>query len=46
MVIRAAHLGSHETLKREEIVSIEKVLYTAHANAATRGNIDVRLIVV
>ncbi len=23
-----AHLGSRETLKREEIVSIEKVLYT------------------
>jgi hypothetical protein len=33
VVVRDVHLGSHETLKREQIMSIEKVLYTAHATA-------------
>jgi organic hydroperoxide reductase OsmC/OhrA len=53
MVVRAAHLGSHETLKREEIVPIEKVLYTAHALAtggrdgravSSDGALDVKLV--
>ena len=48
-----AHLGSRETLKREEIVSIEKVLYTAHALAtggrdgravSSDGILDVKLV--
>jgi len=46
-------LGSPETLKREEIVSIEKVLYTAHAKAtggrdgravSSDGILDVKLV--
>ncbi len=46
-------MGSHETLKREEIVSIEKVLYTAHAKAtggrdgravSSDGILDVKLV--
>jgi len=53
MVVRVAHLGSRETLKREEIVSIEKVLYTAHAKAtggrdgravSSDGILDVKLV--
>jgi osmotically inducible protein OsmC len=46
-------LGSHETLKREQIMSIEKVLYTAHAKAtggrdgravSSDGVLDVKLV--
>jgi len=46
-------LGSHETLKPEEIVSIEKVLYTADAKAtggrdgravSSDGILDVKLV--
>ncbi len=46
-------MGSHETLKPEEIVSIEKVLYTAHAKAtggrdgravSSDGILDVKLV--
>ena len=53
MVVRAAHLGSRETLKPEEIVSIEKVLYTADAKAtggrdgravSSDGILDVKLV--
>jgi osmotically inducible protein OsmC len=53
MVIPDTHLGSHETLKREQIMSIEKVLYTAHAKAtggrdgravSSDGILDVKLV--
>jgi osmotically inducible protein OsmC len=33
MVVPDTHLGSHKTSKQEQIMSIEKVLYTAHAKA-------------
>jgi lipoyl-dependent peroxiredoxin len=53
MVIRIAHLVSDETLNREKIVSLEKVLYTAHAKAtggrdgravSSDGALDVKLV--
>jgi osmotically inducible protein OsmC len=53
MVVRDVHLGSHEILKREQIMSIEKVLYTAHAMAtggrdgravSSDGILDVKLV--
>jgi lipoyl-dependent peroxiredoxin len=53
MVVRAAHLVSDETLNREEIVSLERVLYTAHAKAtggrdgravSSDGALDVKLV--
>jgi organic hydroperoxide reductase OsmC/OhrA len=46
-------VGSHETLKREEIVSIDKILYTAHPKAtggrdgravSSDGILDVKLV--
>jgi Ohr subfamily peroxiredoxin len=46
MVVRGVHLGSHQTLMREQIMSIEKVLYTAHAKATggRDGILDVKLV--
>src|SRR5882762_8951755 len=53
MVVRDTHLGSHTTLKQEQIMSIEKVLYTAHAKAtggrdgravSSDGILDVKLV--
>jgi lipoyl-dependent peroxiredoxin len=53
MVVRDVHLGNRETLNREQIMSIEKVLYTAHAKATggrdgravtSDGVLDVKLV--
>jgi len=53
MVVSDTHLGSHKTLKQEQIMLIEKVLYTAHAKAtggrdgravSSDGILDVKLV--
>src|ERR1700692_2845670 len=49
----STHLGGQKTLKQEQIMSIEKVLYTAHAKAtggrdgravSSDGILDVKLV--
>jgi osmotically inducible protein OsmC len=53
MVVRDAHLSSHENLTREQVMSIERVIYTAHAKAtggrdgravSSDGVLDVKLV--